>query len=62
MLVAGFGLQTLTDAAGLIGWQVEGDSTVCRAHQHAAAHPGTGRRRPRIPEVVELDGGRISSP
>jgi len=45
------GLQTRSDAAGLIGWDVSVDSTTCRAHQHAAgarrrgdlqAEPATG--------------------
>jgi transposase len=30
------GLQARADAAGLITWDVSVDSTVCRAHQHAA--------------------------
>lgn len=30
------GLQARADAAGLICWEVNVDSTVCRAHQHAA--------------------------
>ncbi|QXJ26990.1 IS5 family transposase [Actinomadura graeca] len=30
------GLQTRADAAGLIGWEVNVDSTIVRAHQHAA--------------------------
>ncbi|WP_460528701.1 IS5 family transposase, partial [Flindersiella endophytica] len=30
------GLQTLADAAGLITWEVSVDSTIARAHQHAA--------------------------
>jgi transposase len=30
------GLQARADAAGLIAWDVSVDSTVCRAHQHAA--------------------------
>ncbi|MFI6006435.1 transposase, partial [Streptomyces sp. NPDC051366] len=29
-------LQVRADAAGLITWEVNVDSTVCRAHQHAA--------------------------
>ncbi|SDI88056.1 Putative transposase of IS4/5 family [Nonomuraea jiangxiensis] len=29
-------LQARADAAGLIGWDVSVDSSVCRAHQHAA--------------------------
>jgi transposase len=36
------GLQTLADAAGLIIWDVSVDSTIARAHQHAAG----ARRRP----------------
>ncbi|MDQ0578654.1 transposase [Streptomyces rishiriensis] len=42
-------LQAETDAKGLITWDVNVDSTVCRAHQHAAgaAKRGTcGRNRP----------------
>ncbi|WP_435866429.1 IS5 family transposase [Streptosporangium sandarakinum] len=30
------GLQVLADTAGLLVWQVGVDSTICRAHQHAA--------------------------
>ncbi|WP_239475260.1 IS5 family transposase [Streptomyces sp. CS131] len=30
------GLQAPADAAGLIAWEVSVDSTICRAHQHAA--------------------------
>ncbi|WP_327740411.1 hypothetical protein OG749_43460 [Streptomyces nojiriensis] len=30
------GLQARADAAGLITWEVNVDSTICRAHQHAA--------------------------
>ncbi|WP_425347973.1 transposase [Streptomyces durhamensis] len=30
------GLQARADAAGVITWEVNVDSTVCRAHQHAA--------------------------
>ncbi|GGZ92402.1 transposase [Streptomyces subrutilus] len=39
-------LQTEADAKGLITWDVNVDSTVCRAHQHAAgaAKRGTSRR------------------
>nr|WP_235469327.1 hypothetical protein [Streptomyces platensis] len=29
-------LQARADAAGLIFWEVIVDSTICRAHQHAA--------------------------
>jgi transposase len=35
------GLQARADAAGMITWDVSVDSTVARAHQHAAgAHVG----------------------
>ncbi|MFZ4186520.1 hypothetical protein [Streptomyces pseudogriseolus] len=39
-------LQAEADAKGLITWDVNVDSTVCRAHQHAAgaAKKGTSRR------------------
>jgi transposase len=39
-------LQVEADAKGLITWEVNVDSTVCRAHQHAAgaAKKGTSRR------------------
>lgn len=44
-------LQTVADAAGLIGWQVSVDSTVVRAHQHAAG----ARTRPQA--QAEPPGG-----
>ncbi len=31
------GLQSRADTAGLIGWDVSVDSTIVRAHQHAAS-------------------------
>jgi transposase len=39
-------LQAQADAKGLITWEVNVDSTVCRAHQHAAgaAKRGTCKR------------------
>jgi transposase len=41
------GLQVAADVAGQICWQVSVDSTVCRAHQHAAgARGGGGQREP----------------
>jgi transposase len=42
------GLQAAADAAGRICWQVSVDSTVCRAHQHAAGarRGGGGQREP----------------
>ena len=41
-------LQAVADAAGAICWQVNVDSTVCRAHQHAAGarRDGLGQREP----------------
>jgi transposase len=44
------GLQALADAAGAITWDVSVDSTVARAHQHAAGarKRGTCRRNRRV--------------
>ncbi|NEC91794.1 IS5 family transposase [Streptomyces sp. SID12501] len=41
-------LQARADAAGLIVWEVNVDSTVCRAHQHAAGarRDGAGQKEP----------------
>lgn len=41
-------LQARAHVAGLITWEVNVDSTVCRAHQHAAGarRDGTGRNEP----------------
>ncbi|MDX2863190.1 IS5 family transposase, partial [Streptomyces scabiei] len=41
-------LQVRADAAGLITWEVNVDSTVCRAHQHAAGarRDGAGQNEP----------------
>ncbi|MCX4658733.1 IS5 family transposase [Streptomyces uncialis] len=41
-------LQTRADASGLITWEVNVDSTVCRAHQHAAGarRDGAGQKEP----------------
>ncbi|OIK23047.1 IS5 family transposase [Streptomyces malaysiense] len=41
-------LQARADAAGLITWEVNVDSTVCRAHQHAAGarRDGAGQKEP----------------
>jgi transposase len=38
-------LQALADAAGLITWDVSVDSTIARAHQHAAGAGKKGMRR-----------------
>ncbi|CAM5353496.1 hypothetical protein SGLAM104S_04153 [Streptomyces glaucescens] len=40
-------LQAEADAKGLITWDVNVDSTVCRAHQHAAGGPRRPSRPPR---------------
>jgi transposase len=49
-------LQAAADAAGRICWQVSVDSTVCRAHQHAAGarKDGSAQREP--------PGGRTAEP
>lgn len=43
-------LQAIADAAGMIGWDVSVDSTVARAHQHAAGarKRGNCRRNRRV--------------
>jgi transposase len=43
------GLQARADAAGLITWDVSVDSTVARAHQHAAGARKRGTCRPSRP-------------
>ncbi|MEU8794882.1 IS5 family transposase [Streptomyces sp. NPDC048643] len=50
-------LQARADAAGLISWEVGVDSTVCRAHQHAAGAPrdGVGQKEPPGGVVREPD-------
>ncbi|MEU8206119.1 IS5 family transposase, partial [Streptosporangium sp. NPDC049046] len=42
------GLQARADAAGLITWEVNVDSTICRAHQHAAGarRDGSAQKEP----------------
>jgi transposase len=50
------GLQARADAAGLIGWDVSVDSTVARAHQHAAG----ARTRPQLQK--ESPGGTSAEP
>jgi len=44
-------LQARADAAGLITWEVSVDSTVARAHQHAAGARKRGTCRPSRPAV-----------
>jgi hypothetical protein len=50
------GLQTRADAAGLIAWDVSVDSTIARAHQHAAG----ARTRPELQK--EPPGGVENEP
>jgi transposase len=45
-------LQTRADAAGLITWDVSLDSTIARAHQHAAS---SVRPRAALSGTVDLD-------
>ncbi|WP_409000565.1 IS5 family transposase [Streptomyces europaeiscabiei] len=49
------GLQARADAAGLITWEVNVDSTICRADQHAAGAPA---RRPDIEGAAGRPPGR----
>ena len=46
-------LQAIADAAGGIAWEVSVDSTVVRAHQHAAGARKRGICRPSPPVVCE---------
>lgn len=50
-------LQARADAAGLITWEVNVDSTTCRAHQHAAGarRDGAGQKEPPGGVVTEPD-------
>jgi transposase len=47
------GLQARADAAGLITWDVSVDSTICRAHQHAAGARRDGAGQVEPPGGVE---------
>jgi hypothetical protein len=42
-------LQARADAAGLITWEVNVDSTICRAHQHAAGARRDGQSQKEPP-------------
>ncbi|MEU0671145.1 hypothetical protein ABZ508_35185 [Streptomyces lavendulocolor] len=44
-------LQSLADAEGAITWDLSVDSTVCRAHQHAAGARNQGELRKEPPGV-----------
>ncbi|MFG6201287.1 hypothetical protein [Nonomuraea sp. JJY05] len=48
-------MQTLADAVGLIGRQVGVDSTLCRAHQHAAGASRRGELRAEPPGGVRSE-------
>jgi transposase len=54
------GLQQLGDAAGLITWDISVDSTIVRAHQHAAGarHHPQRQREPPGPEPADHGLGR----
>ncbi|MCL9760929.1 hypothetical protein [Frankia sp. AiPa1] len=52
------GLRVRADAAGLITWEVSVDSTVARAHQHAAGASKKGLRSG-SPRVVLTPNRRI---
>ena len=45
------GLQAHADAVGLITWDMSVDSTIARAHQHAAGAPKRGTCRSKHPAV-----------
>ena len=49
------GLQALADAAGRIVWDVSVDSTIARAHQHAAGARKDGDRQKQPPGGVDLE-------
>ena len=49
------GLQTVADAQELIGWGVGVDSTICRAHQHAAGAPKDGQAQAEPPGGVNTE-------
>ncbi len=49
-------VQQLADAAGRIGWDIGVDSTICRAHQHAAGAARNGDRQ------AEPPGGTTTEP
>ncbi|WUI03900.1 IS5 family transposase [Spirillospora sp. NBC_00431] len=51
------GLQARADAAGLIGWEVNVDSTVVRAHQHAAGARRRGDLQREPPAGVAVEPG-----
>jgi hypothetical protein len=50
-----YDLQAAGDAQGLIGWEVGVDSTICRAHQHAAGASTKANRQAEPPGGVEAE-------
>jgi transposase len=59
-------LQAQADAAGLITWDVSVDSTIARAHQHAAGARKRGicrpSRPPASPPIMAWDGRAAAGP
>lgn len=53
------GLQTRADAAGVIVWDVSVDSTIMRAHQHAAGARKKGIRRSNHPTPTRVGPNRM---
>lgn len=49
------GLQARADAAGLITWEVNVDSTICRAHQHAAGARRDGHAQNEPPGGIDVE-------
>ncbi len=49
------GLQVVADAAGAIGWTVSVDSTISRAHQHAAGARRNGQAQKEPPGGVQTE-------
>ncbi|MFF3789372.1 IS5 family transposase [Streptomyces sp. NPDC001981] len=49
------GLQARADAAGLITWEVNVDSTICRAHQHAAGARRDGQTQKEPPSGIRVE-------
>ena len=54
------GLQARADAAGLITWDVSVDSTIARAHQHAAGARKRGICRRNHPAATAVSSRRIT--
>ncbi|WP_226652346.1 IS5 family transposase, partial [Streptomyces hydrogenans] len=48
-------LQARADAAGLITWEVNVDSTICRAHQHAAGARRDGQAQNEPPGGTSIE-------